>query len=67
MKKLLAMVVCIALLACTVSTVAGAEANTKLTIALWDDSQTPGIQKMVDKFTQDNPGISAGRRRHDAP
>jgi multiple sugar transport system substrate-binding protein len=58
MKKLMALVLCVALLVCTVSTVAGAEATTKLTLALWDDSQVSGIQMMVDKFMQDNPDIT---------
>ena len=56
MKKMVAMILCFALALCMVSTVASAES--KLTIAMWDDTQAPGIQMMIDKFMEENPGIS---------
>lgn len=58
MKKIAAMVLCLVLAVCLVSTGAFASGQKKLTLAVWDDSQVPGIQKMLDKFMADNPDVS---------
>lgn len=57
MKKFAAMLVCL-MLALTMVCSAGAEEQTKLTVAMWDDTQAPGVQMMLDKFMEENPDIS---------
>ena len=58
MRKIAAIALCLALTLCMVSTGAFASGQTKLTLAVWDDGQVPGIQMMLDKFQQDNPDVS---------
>ena len=36
----------------------GVEKNVKLTMGIWDVTQQPGMEKMVEKFTEMNPTIS---------
>ena len=57
MKKMVAMILCLLMAMCMISS-AGAEGQTKLTLAMWDDTQAPGIQMMLDKFMEENPDIT---------
>ena len=54
MKKLLSLVLCLALVLCLPL---AAFAEETVTIAVWDDSQAPGIQQMADKFMETHPDV----------
>lgn len=56
MKKLIAMLVCLTMMLAMAYS-ASAETQTKLTVAMWDDTQAPGVQMMLDKFMEENPDI----------